>query len=59
MAMSLVALNNRGPLKHTKETSACIGVSPDTEKFRPPSKKQLSRRQLSFEEGKMTIMHNT
>ena len=49
----LVALN-RGPLKRTKETSACIGVSPDTEKSRPPPKRQLSRRQLNFEKGKTT-----
>ena len=42
----------RGPLKRTKETSAYSGVSPDTEKSRPPPKRQLSRRQLNFEEGK-------
>ena len=39
----------RGPLKRTKESSAQVGVSPDTVKARPPSKKQLSRRQLDFD----------
>ena len=42
---------SRGELKRTKETSSAVGVSPDTEKSRPPSKK-LSRRRLDFEQGK-------
>ena len=39
---------SRGELKRT---SSAVGVSPDTEKSRPPSKK-LFRRRLDFEQGK-------
>lgn len=39
----------RGALKRTKESSASIGVSPDTLRSRPPSKKHLSQRQLDFQ----------
>ena len=41
----------RSELKRTKETSSSVGVSPDTLKTRPPSKK-LSRRHLDFENSK-------
>ena len=43
---------HRGPLKRTRETSGAIGVSPDTQKARPPSKKSSSRRQLNFGQGR-------
>ena len=46
----------RGQLKRTKETSSSIGVSPDTAKIRPPSKKHLSRRQLDFDQSEYTIV---
>ena len=41
----------KGDLKRIKETSAAVGVSPDTTKNRPPSKK-LSRRHLNFQQSK-------
>ena len=37
----------RSSLKRTKETSAMIGVSPDTQKARPPPKR-LTTRRLDF-----------
>ena len=43
----------RGPLKRTKNTaSSDIGLSPDTQRQRPPSK--LSRKRLSFESNIFT-----
>ena len=49
----------RGPLKRTKETSAYVGVSPDTQKSRPPPKRQTSRRQLHYAQGALTKYENS
>ena len=43
-----------GPLKRTKETSASVGISPDTEKSRPAPMKQTARRCFHFAQGKYT-----
>ena len=42
----------RGELKRTKETSSSVGVSPDTSKNRPPSKRRLTQRRLEFTQSK-------
>lgn len=42
----------RGELKRTKETSSLLGISPDTAKNRPPSKRRLTQRRLDFNQGK-------
>ena len=42
----------RGELKRTKETSSSVGVSPDTAKNRPPSKRRLTQRRLEFTQSK-------
>ena len=52
-------LLTRAPLKRTKESSASIGVSPDTIRARPPPKKHLSQRQLTFEHGRLTVHNNS
>lgn len=46
-------------LKRRKETSSMLGVSPDTARNRPPSKKPLPRRQLEYDDRKqfVTSMH--
>ena len=49
----------RGGLKRTKESSASIGVSPDTLKVRPPSKKHLSQKQLDFTDGRFVDLTRT
>ena len=48
-------LANRSDLKRTKETSSSV-VSPDTARVRPPAKKQLTRRHLSFDQGKLLYL---
>ena len=48
-------LANRSDLKRTKETSSSV-VSRDTARVRPPAKKQLTRRHLSFEQGKLLYL---
>ena len=45
---------HRGSLKRPKETSASVGVSPDTQKSRPAPKRQTARRHLHFALGKYT-----
>lgn len=47
----------RGELKRTKDTSSSAGVSPDTAKVRPPSKKHLARKQLDFDQSIYTIKY--
>ena len=45
------SLLSEGSLKRRKESSGNIGVSPDTLRERPSSKRHLSRRQLDFSQG--------
>ena len=47
----------RGELKRTKETSSSVGVSPDTAKNRPQSKRRLTQRRLDFTQSKETNKH--
>ena len=42
----------RGELKRTKESSGSVGISPDTAKNRPPSKRRLTQRRLDFTQSK-------
>ena len=42
----------RGELKRTKETSSSVGISPDTAKSRPPSKRRLTQKRLDFNQSK-------
>ena len=47
----------RGELKRTKETSSSVGISPDTAKSRPPSKRRLTQRRLDFTQSKKQILN--
>ena len=47
----------RGELKQTKETSSSVGISPDTAKNRPPSKRRLTQKHLDFTQGKKQKIH--
>ena len=48
----------RGELKRTKETSSSVGVSPDTDRNRPASKRPLTQRRLDYThaQGKKNIV---
>ncbi len=45
----------RGELKQTKETSSSVGISPDTDKNRPPSKRRLTQKRLDFTQSKKLL----
>jgi len=55
-----ILASTRPELKRTKETSASVGVSPDTAKGKPASKKPLLQSNLDFEHSKteVTVMYS-